>query len=127
MITYSEIETESIRLGVSPETIEKDDHLDWYLTVLWAEPLFPHGIFYGGTAIKKLYAPHHRFSEDIDLISDKRLPPETISANFDRARRLYKERWETRLKKQIAELPEMSVVIKTIELKLKELFENHHD
>ena len=41
--------------------------------------------------------------------------------------RIYKERWETRLKKQITELPEIEVVTKNIEAKLKELFESNHD
>ena len=85
MISYQEIETESARIGVSPQTIEKDYHLDWYLTALYSERLFQNFSFYGGTAIKKLYLSNHRFSEDIDLISRERLNPEAIGQSLERA------------------------------------------
>lgn len=78
MISYSEIEAESSKVGVSPVTIEKDYHLDWYLAGLASENLFARFSFYGGTAIKKVFIPNHRFSEDIDLISGEQLSPETI-------------------------------------------------
>lgn len=41
--------------------------------------------------------------------------------------RLYAERWEIRLKKQIARLPEIKIVMREIEIKLKELFGNASD
>lgn len=85
MIPYLEIESESNEQGVSPQTIEKDYHLDWYLAALWPLDLFPQILFYGGTAIKKPYIPNHRFSEDIDLISRAKLNPESISKALDRA------------------------------------------
>ncbi len=85
MITYPEIETESIQQGVPPQTIEKDYHLDWYLAALWSLNLFPAFAFYGGTAIKKLYVRNHRFSEDIDLISEERLSPEAIGKTLEKA------------------------------------------
>src|SRR3989338_5656558 len=87
MIAYSEIEAESVSIGVPLETIEKDYHLDWYLAALWNGDSFPDILFYGGTAIKKLYLPNHRFSEDIDLISLKRLSKEKIAAKLDEVHR----------------------------------------
>ncbi|MBI1952868.1 MAG: nucleotidyl transferase AbiEii/AbiGii toxin family protein [Candidatus Omnitrophica bacterium] len=36
--------------------------------------------------------------------------------------RIYKERWETRLKKQMAQLPEFDIVASGVESKLKQLF-----
>jgi len=78
MISYQEIESESAKIGVSPQTIEKDYHLDWYLTALYSQELLQNFSFYGGTAIKKLYHAHHRFSEDIDLISGGHLTPDKI-------------------------------------------------
>ena len=54
MIAYSEIDTESLKLGIPAAALEKDYHLDWYLTALWGEALFPDFFFYGATAIKKL-------------------------------------------------------------------------
>lgn len=85
MISYREIQAESARIGVSPQTIEKDYHLDWYLVALWSEKLFPQSAFYGGTAIKKIYIPNHRFSEDIDLISGAKLDPDAIGRILDRS------------------------------------------
>lgn len=85
MIPYLEVETESIEQKVSPQTIEKDYHLDWYLAALWGLDLFPRFSFYGGTAIKKLYVPNHRFSEDIDLISEYRLTPEFMGRALEKA------------------------------------------
>ncbi len=84
MISYQEIESESARIGVSPQTLEKDYHLDWYLTALYSEKLIQKFSFHGGTAIKKLYLAHHRFSEDINLISGEQLSPETIGEVLSR-------------------------------------------
>lgn len=85
MISYSEIEAESSKIGVSPQTIEKDYHLDWYLAALLGKKLLPKFSFYGGTAIKKLYLPNHRFSEDIDLISAEKSNPEAIGRALNQA------------------------------------------
>ena len=87
MISYREIEAENMEGRVSPQAIEKDYHLDWYLAALWSLDLFPRFSFYGGTAIKKLYIPNHRFSEDIDLISGDRLSPELMGEALDQAHR----------------------------------------
>lgn len=85
MIAYFEIENESLKQGVPLETIEKDYHLDWYLAALWGQKLFPDFFFYGRTAIKKLYVSHHRFSEDIDLISKGKLGVDKIAPLLIRA------------------------------------------
>lgn len=85
MIPYLDVESQSIEQRVSPQTIEKDYHLDWYLAALWTLDLFPNFFFYGGTAIKKLYIPNHRFSEDIDLISEDRLTPERIRQALEKS------------------------------------------
>ncbi len=85
MISYAEIEAVSLKIGVSPQTIEKDYHLDWYLAGLWENRLFPQFSFYGGTAIRKLYVSNHRFSEDIDLISGEQLPMEAIARSLNLA------------------------------------------
>lgn len=90
MISYREIEAESARIGVSPQTIEKDYHLDWYLTALYSDKTLSRFLFYGGTAIKKLYLVHHRFSEDIDLISSEQLSQETIGEALNQAHQFLK-------------------------------------
>lgn len=87
MISYQEVESESARLGVPPQTVEKDYHLDWYLTALYSEKLFQKLAFYGGTAIKKLYLATHRFSEDIDLISSEQQSREAIEGALSQAHR----------------------------------------
>lgn len=84
MISYSEILAESVAVGVSPETLEKDYHLDWYIVAMSREKSFAEFLFYGGTAIKKLYVPHHRFSEDLDWISSGRLTSESIQVALNR-------------------------------------------
>ena len=84
MISYSEIQAESSKIGISPQSIEKDYHLNWYLAGLYSEKFFQKLSFYGGTAIKKIFIPNHRFSEDIDLISGDKLEPEAIGQILER-------------------------------------------
>lgn len=84
MIGYSEIESISTKLGVSPENIEKDYHLDWYLAAFRKERALSSFIFYGGTAIKKLYLANHRFSEDLDFISAGRMRADVICSALER-------------------------------------------
>lgn len=84
MISYLEIEAESLRAGVSAATIEKDYHLDWYLAALASEDFFKPYLFYGGTAIKKLYVPRHRYSEDLDFISWEHLEIPKIQKGLER-------------------------------------------
>jgi len=69
MIRLSEINTVSDRFRVPSEIIEKDYVISWVLTCLSKSNLKKHFIFYGGTAIKRIYFEDHRFSEDIDLLS----------------------------------------------------------
>lgn len=60
------------RLGLSEKTIENDYVLTWTLYAISASPLRDKLAFKGGTAIKKVYVPDYRFSEDLDftLLSD---------------------------------------------------------
>lgn len=68
MIPFSEIEKFSARWRVSPATVEKDYCLTWVLLgIVNLEDPMPL-VFYGGTAIKKIYIPDYRFSEDLDFI-----------------------------------------------------------
>ncbi|WP_083500136.1 nucleotidyl transferase AbiEii/AbiGii toxin family protein [Legionella waltersii] len=41
-----------------------------------------HFVFYGGTAIKRIYFEDRRFSEDIDLISEKNIFKGTAHSIF---------------------------------------------
>jgi predicted nucleotidyltransferase component of viral defense system len=69
MISFGEIERLSLRYAVPQETIEKDYVLSWVLTGLSTLNLTDDLVFRGGTAIKKIFLPNHRFSYDLDFIS----------------------------------------------------------
>lgn len=71
MITIAEINRTAIKYQVPAETIEKDYIICWILWSLSRSDIKDHFIFYGGTALKRIYFEDHRFSEDIDLISEK--------------------------------------------------------
>ena len=71
MIPLEEINTAAERFEVPAETIEKDYAICWALNCIAESKLKDGFIFYGGTAIKRSYFEDHRFSEDIDLISEK--------------------------------------------------------
>jgi predicted nucleotidyltransferase component of viral defense system len=69
MIPLAEINRGVDRFKVPPETIEKDYVISWILFCLSKSKIRDDFIFYGGTAIKRVYFEDHRFSEDIDLFS----------------------------------------------------------
>ncbi|MBA3535921.1 MAG: nucleotidyl transferase AbiEii/AbiGii toxin family protein [Tatlockia sp.] len=71
MISIGEINRVANKYQVPAETIEKDYIISWILWSLSKSDIINYFIFYGGTALKKIYFEDHRFSEDIDLISDK--------------------------------------------------------
>ncbi len=78
MIIFAEINALAQRYGISVETIEKDYVIAWILICLAKSNIKDNFIFYGGTAIKRIYFESHRFSEDIDLLSSKRFNLDTI-------------------------------------------------
>ncbi len=69
MIRFGAIEELSAEFGVSAETIEKDYCINWLLIAMALSKNNPGLVFYGGTALKMVYFPGYRFSEDIDFIS----------------------------------------------------------
>jgi len=71
MIPLSEINIIAEKFDVPPENIEKDYVISWILCSLAKSPIKDNFIFYGGTATKRMFFEKHRFSEDIDLISEK--------------------------------------------------------
>jgi len=73
MIPISEINHLTQQLKVPAETVEKDYVICWILSCLSRSKLKNDFIFYGGTAIKRMYFEELRFSEDIDLITTKKL------------------------------------------------------
>lgn len=78
MIPLTEINYFAQRLKVPTETIEKDYIISWILFCISKSELKNNFIFYGGTAIKRIYFEDHRFSEDIDLLSTKKFSLDLI-------------------------------------------------
>ncbi len=67
MIPPGEIARLAHQLGLGDKTIEKDYVLTWALLAIANSPLRDRLAFKGGTALKKIYAPDYRFSEDLDF------------------------------------------------------------
>jgi len=67
MIRPAEISKLAHRLGLGDKTIENDYVLTWVLQAIAASSLRDLLAFKGGTAIKKMYVPEYRFSEDLDF------------------------------------------------------------
>ena len=82
MIRSAEISKLAHRLGLGDKTIEKDYVLTWVLLAITASPLNDLLAFKGGTAIKKIYVPDYRFSEDLDftLLLQNRANDELLTA-----------------------------------------------
>jgi len=67
MIPPGEVARLAHKLGLGDKTIEKDYVLTWVLLAIANSPLRDQLAFKGGTAIKKIYEPNYRFSEDLDF------------------------------------------------------------
>lgn len=67
MIRQAEISKLAHQLGLGERTIEKDYILTWVLFAIANSPIQPLLAFKGGTAIKKIYLPEYRYSEDLDF------------------------------------------------------------
>ncbi|MBN2550769.1 MAG: nucleotidyl transferase AbiEii/AbiGii toxin family protein [Anaerolineales bacterium] len=84
MIRSSEISKLAHQLGLGDKTIEKDYVLTWVLLGLAASPLCELLAFKGGTAIKKIYIPDYRYSEDLDFtLLDTSLTNEALQADVE--------------------------------------------
>lgn len=69
MIDYNSIRRLRATIGVPEESIEKDYLVELLLGYLALNDfLESHLVFRGGTAIKKIYFPDFRYSEDLDFI-----------------------------------------------------------
>lgn len=67
MIHPGEVARLAHRLRLGDKTIEKDYVLTWLLLAIANSSLRGRLAFKGGTAIKKVYEPDYRFSEDLDF------------------------------------------------------------
>jgi len=83
MIPLAEINAVTNRFKVPAETIEKDYVISWILFCLSKSQIKDKFVFYGGTAIKRIYFDDHRFSEDIDLLSTNNFSPDYLLQALD--------------------------------------------
>jgi predicted nucleotidyltransferase component of viral defense system len=73
MIDYLQVQRLAIRNNVSPEIIEKDYLIELVLFYFSKDNfLCENFVFRGGTALKKVYFPEYRFSEDLDFVVDNK-------------------------------------------------------
>jgi len=73
MINYLQIQRLASIKGMPEDVIEKDYFIEILLFYLSsAESFRQKFIFRGGTALKKIYFPEYRFSEDLDFIVDEK-------------------------------------------------------
>lgn len=67
MIPQAEISKTAFREGMSDKVIEKDYVITWILLALADSNLKDSLAFKGGTALRKIYFPNYRYSEDLDF------------------------------------------------------------
>jgi predicted nucleotidyltransferase component of viral defense system len=71
MIDYLQVQRLAIKNNISPEIIEKDYFIELVLFYFSKNSsLCENFVFRGGTALKKIYFPEYRFSEDLDFVVD---------------------------------------------------------
>ena len=63
--------------------LERDYCLAWFLVGLSRASLREHLVFKGGTALKRCYFGHYRFSEDLDFTLANEMPTATILDALD--------------------------------------------
>lgn len=78
MIPQAEVFRLAQRFGVAARVIEKDYVLSWVLMAIADSELREHVAFKGGTALKKVYFPEYRFSEDLDFTLPGDLPHDEL-------------------------------------------------
>lgn len=73
MIDYLQVQRLALKNNVSPEIIEKDYFIELVLFYFSIDSsLCENLVFRGGTALKKVYFPEYRFSEDLDFVIDNK-------------------------------------------------------
>ncbi|RLC36748.1 MAG: hypothetical protein DRH33_06540 [Candidatus Nealsonbacteria bacterium] len=73
MIDYLQVQRLALKNNVSPEIIEKDYFIELALFYFSKySSLCENLVFRGGTALKKVYFPEYRFSEDLDFVIDSK-------------------------------------------------------
>ena len=82
------------KTGFDVATLEKDYALTWLLNGIYSDnsKLRETLILKGGTAIRKVYFPEWRLSEDLDFTIVQKTAPQRIKQNFERTFQLLSEK-----------------------------------
>jgi predicted nucleotidyltransferase component of viral defense system len=80
----TELRRRARKTGFNVATLEKDYALTWLLSgIYWEESkLRDILIFKGGTAIRKIYFPEWRLSEDLDFTIMQEINPSVLKQSF---------------------------------------------
>jgi predicted nucleotidyltransferase component of viral defense system len=102
MIKPGEIQKEANQSMVRDRQIEKDYIITWILFGISRNKLiFNNLVFRGGTALKKVYFPGYRFSEDLDFtLIGKSISNEILFSEFDKIFEFIKEKANIKLEKK---------------------------
>lgn len=82
MITPREVSQRAFQEKMSDRAIEKDYVLTWILMALADSPLAELLAFKGGTALRKIYFPGYRYSEDLDFTLIGEAEPDELLAGL---------------------------------------------
>lgn len=82
MITQREVSQIAFHQNKSDRIIEKDYVITWILLGVSDSELKESLVFKGGTALRKVYFPDYRYSEDLDFTLLKELDQETLIDDF---------------------------------------------
>lgn len=79
MIGLEELKRKAADWGVPVEVAERDYVLNWMLKGLFDREVLAHSlVFKGATALRKLYFPAYRFSEDLDFTATGHIEGESL-------------------------------------------------
>ena len=82
MIPREEISRLSARFRINETVLEKDYVLTWILLGIEDSDLYSSLAFKGGTALKTIYFPQYRYSEDLDFTLLKEIDTEKLLEDF---------------------------------------------
>lgn len=82
MIRVAELKARAAAEGISEQTIELDYVIGWLLLTLGKVPALDRAlVFKGGTALRKIYIPGWRYSEDLDFtVRGDLIPADLVTA-----------------------------------------------
>jgi predicted nucleotidyltransferase component of viral defense system len=84
MITKDELQRRAAQASIRVELQERDYTLGWFLLGLAQTPdLLQAVVFKGGTALRKMYFPTYRFSQDLDFTVVQSMEEQDLEARVE--------------------------------------------